>query len=358
MADTEFLTGNALTVKKWSALLYRQAIANTFFGKFVGKTSGDIIQTKTDLLKEKGDKIAFGLRMKLDGAGIAGDQDIEGNEEALIFHDWLMTINLRGHGVRSKGKMSARRTAFDIKMEAKLALGDWMTEAIDDDTVCALSGVANSAVDPASGLPTIAAVAPSANRVFRGGQTTGGIISDATTDASIDNTNHLFGTALLSMLKRKAEMAVPKIRPVKIEGKDHYVCFAHPYQIKAMKNEAAWLQAQREANWRGSKNPIFSGATGVWDGVIVHEYERVLSRAAGEHFEDGDNATVNIARALFCGAQAGAHAYGQYPSWMEKDFDYGRKPGVATDIIYNAGKTRFNNEDFGVIAVDTAAVVD
>jgi N4-gp56 family major capsid protein len=153
--------------------------------------------------------------------------------------------------------------------------------------------------------------------------------------------------------------------------------FLHPYQTKALRGETAntgYAQAQRDANIRGESNPIFSGALGIWDGVILHEYEKITTRlgAAGtdpsEYWEaTGDTAgtapdvctdTYTCARALFCGAQAAVIGYGQYPGWYEKNFDYGRVPGVATDIVYGIKKTQFNSKDFGVIAVDTTYAVD
>jgi len=354
MANTSFASSDPLTIKKWSVVLFKQALHDIFFGKFVGPSDKDIIQTKTDLTKDKGDKIAFGLRMKLSGAGVTDDDDIEGSEEAMVYYDFLATLHLRANGVKAAGKMTLRRTAFDIKSDAKNALADWMKEIIDEDTVYALSGIANAA-------GTIAANAPSTNRRWYGGQTTGGVVESVANDAAIDSsTDNLFGTKVISLIKRKAQLATPKIRPVSVDGKDWYVIFVHPYQVKALKEEAVWLQAQREANIRGLKNPIFSGATGVWDNVIIHEYDQILTRVATEHFESDDVIAtgMNVARALFCGAQAGVHAYGQYPGWYEKMFQYGRVPGVATDVILACEKTEFNSQDFGVITVDTAYVGD
>jgi len=362
MPGTSFASDNALTIQKWSAWLYKQALQDIFFGKFVGKDDRSLIQTKTDLTKDKGDKIAFALRMNLTGAGVTGDGAIEGNEEALVFHDFLATLDLRGHGVKAAGKMSMRRTAFDIKSEAKDALADWMAEkVIDKDTVYALSGLANPA-------GTVAKSAPSTNRRFYGGQTTGGVITSVASDALCNSTtNHLFGSALISMLKRKAKKAYPKIRPIMVNGKAYFVCFIDPLQNKALKNEDAYQQAQREAGVRGKENVIFSGADSIWDGVVIHEYDQLENRtgdgvgtAAGTYFEEGDPCAngVTVARALFCGAQAGVHAYGQYPGWYEENFDYKRVPGVATDVILAVAKTKFNGEDFGLITVDTAVVED
>lgn len=361
MADTSFASTDALTKQIWSAKLFKQALGDLFFGKFVGKEgSGNIIETKTDLTKDSGDKITMGLLMKLSGDGKKDDEALEGNEEALTYHDFSTTVHLRQNGVKAAGKMSMRRTAFDIKENAKFALGGWMSEVIDNDTVKALSGLANS-------VGTISANAPSSNRKWYGGQTTAGVVSSVANDSSIANdTDYLFGTNVISVIKRKAQAAEPKIRPVIVDGEKHYVMFISPYQAKALKAEDAWINAQRDGNVRGRKNPIFSGALGMWDGVVIHDYDRIETRygeggsTASEYFESGDDCAtgVHVARALFCGAQAGVHVYAQNPGWYEKEFDYGRIPGVATDIIYQAAKTKFNGEDFGSIVVDTAYSAD
>ncbi len=72
-----------------------------------------------------------------------------------------------------------------------------------------------------------------------------------------------------------------------------------------------------------------------------------------------------IARALLMGAQAGVIGWGQPWKRLERNFDYLRKPGTATDGIYATSKVRFRDpgagqnvntaqEDFAVWAVDTA----
>ena len=365
MAVTSFTHANALTIEKWSASLFKQVLGDIYFGKFVGKTDKDIIQTKTDLLKEKGDNITFGLRMKLSGAGKKDDEDLEGNEEALTFHDFNAVLHMRQNAVRAAGKMTLRRTAFDIKSEARDGLSDWLTDKIDEDTTLVLSGLANSDL-------SLSAVAPSTNRKWYGGQTVGSsgtpaVLEAVANDAAIDSaTANLFGPMVISAIKRKAKLATPKIRPVRVDGKDYYVIFIHPFQMKALRATYEWKQSQYHAAVRGLKNPIFSGAEGIIDGVIIHEYDKIETRlgaggsTATEYFESGDNCHngIYVARALFCGAQAGVHAYGQYPGWYEKMFQYGRIPGVATDVIMGVAKTVFNSEDFGSIIVDTAYVPD
>jgi len=88
MANTAFATGDALTKKVWSAKLFKEAMREMFFTKFMGESSDSVIQVKTDLKKEKGDRITVGLRMRLTGAGQTSSTTgitLEGNEEALTF---------------------------------------------------------------------------------------------------------------------------------------------------------------------------------------------------------------------------------------------------------------------------------
>ena len=64
-------------------------------------------------------------------------------------------------------------------------------------------------------------------------------------------------------------------------------------------------------------------------------------------------------RALFLGKQAGVVAYGTKKGlkfdWQEETKDFGNEPTVASGTICGVKKSRFNNRDFGVIAIDAAA---
>lgn len=354
MPGTSFASGDALTVKKWSAALYIEARNASYWARFTGTSTNSIIQVNTELEKDVGDAITFALRMKLSGGGKKNDEKMEGNEEKLIFHNFKTTLYMRQNAVVAEGKMSMRRTKFNIKSNAKQALGFWVGEKVDQDTIKTLSGLANSEVGRS-------ATAPSTNRIWYGGQTTGGTINSVANDAAIDsNTNHLFGTEVISLLKRKAKDSTPKILPILDGGRKLYVCCISNMQAKALTAEAAWKTAQQNANVRGEKNPIFSGALGIWNGVIIHDIDDMETRMAGQVFDTADTiaAGMTVARGLFLGAQAGVHAYGQHPGWYEKNFEYGRIPGVLTDVIMSAEKTRFDGEDFAVIVFDTAYVGD
>jgi N4-gp56 family major capsid protein len=98
--------------------------------------------------------------------------------------------------------------------------------------------------------------------------------------------------------------------------------------------------------------PAFNCAIGVWDNVIIHEHENVKITATGA-------ASVNVAHNLFLGAQAGAFAVAQETDWAEDPtIDYGNQVGFATGMIYGIAKSKFNEEDFGMLTVKTGAKLD
>lgn len=82
-----------LVKKVWAAQLWKEAQRDNFFAKFTGTSTDSIIQKVTQLSKEKGDKITIPLMMRLTGDPIMGDAMLEGNEEALQFYDYSVTIN-------------------------------------------------------------------------------------------------------------------------------------------------------------------------------------------------------------------------------------------------------------------------
>src|SRR5574343_409505 len=88
MAMTEFGVNHALAVKLWSKSLAVEAEVKQYFRKFMGTSEDSLIIVRQDLARSAGDRIRVGLRMKLTGAGIQGDNTIEGTsaETALDFY--------------------------------------------------------------------------------------------------------------------------------------------------------------------------------------------------------------------------------------------------------------------------------
>lgn len=349
MATTSYGVNNALAVKAWSKKLFVDALKKTYFEKFMGKTATSLIQIKDEVSKGPGDRITIGLRMQLSGDGVQGDGTLEGNEESLTTYSDNVYIDQLRHAVRSSGKMSEQRVPFSVRDEAKSGLEDWWAGRLDAWFFNQLAG--NTAVSDTRYTGNQAAVAPSTNRkVFVNGS------ADESQTAT-----YVFNLNLIDKCVERAGIYSPTIRPIKVNGEDKYVMFLHPYQVYDLRTSTSsgqWLDIQKAAMMGGQidKNPIYTGALGEYNNVILHQAYRVPT---GVNSSTGA-AISTVRRAIFCGAQAACMAYGQKDqggemSWVEELFDYQNQLGVSAGMIAGLKKTQFNSEDFGTITVSTYA---
>jgi N4-gp56 family major capsid protein len=319
-SDSEWATGSVETVKRWSRESWVELPKLIYWNKFMGMGLNNIIQVKDELTGQPGDKVTYSFIRKLQGAGVTGDGDMETAEEAIASYSDSVTINQKRNAVRLIGRMSERRTAYNQRMVAKELLTTWLAETIDADIFAAID------------------TSPSTS-VYGG---------SATSTATLGVGDYLT-TALITKAKTKAKKAAPKLWPVKIGSKEYYVLIMHPDQESDLKTfDAAWIQAQREAQTRGDDNPLFEGSVGIWDGVICHVHEDI---AVSTTYGAGGN--LPGANAQFVARQAGAFAWGERPRWVEKEFDYGNKVGFAIGAIYGVKKAVFDSVDHAMISIRT-----
>lgn len=352
MATTQFGVNHPLAVQLWSKKLMYETLKATWFSKFIGKDSNSMIQIMPETGKEAGSKVTYGLRMLLTGDGIQGDATLEGNEEAISFHNDAVFINQLRHAVRSDGKMSEQRVPYKMREEARMALSDWFADRIDRSLMNQLSG--NTVVTDTrySGNNDIA-TADSSHALFPSG-----VAADTSLTAS---GNGAFTLDLIDRAVVTAKTLSPGVRPIKVNGEDKWVCIIHPYQHYQLRQQVAsgqYMDIQKAAIQGGqiSKNPIYTGAIAEYNGVILHESTRIPWSNTSTTTGSG---TATVARAVFCGAQAAVLAVGKDSdtglgaTWTEELFDYGNQLGVAGGLIYGIKKCQFNSTDFGVIRLST-----
>ena len=332
-AETEIATTSispALVKQAWARDTWESGIHRAFFDKFTGNSPENIIQIRTELAKDDGDTINIPLLMPLTGDGVTGDDWLEGQEEAMIYRDFKVTINQLRHAVRLKGKMTEQSVSLDLRKDAKVALSNWLADTIDKTMFKELS------------------LNPTPDRVVYGGT--------ATSEASIGAAD-TFTTALIGRAKRIALADEnTMVKPVMIDGLETYVMVIDQWQARDLKKDPTWIEAQQYANVRGNDNPIFSGALGVYDGVVLHQCNRIIRTDTG-------SGGTKVGHALFLGRQAAVFAVGDNPTWNEKTFDYGNKIGFEFGRIFGIKKTQFkydgtNPTDFGCINVLTASEDD
>lgn len=416
---------DALAVKIWAKKLFVEALKQTLLDKFIGTDNSSAIQVKDDLSKTSGDKLTYGLRMQLSGDGVIGDSTLEGNEEALTTYTDSIYIDQLRHAVKVVGNMSQQRVNFDIRAEAQSGLVDWWSDRLDVNYINQLAGntyaqsrsdlsvssYAITGMNSITGPYTAETGATTATKIGTGGVTTPGIetrgvipigLVATSTDAGnswlkweeqLVVTNAKTGDASLgqgyfrlSMLDAavvKARTMATAIRPIKLNGMEVYVAILHPYQVLDLRrntNNGQWMDIQKSAMMGGqiTNNPIFTGAVGMYNGVIIHEDARIpragttsSKTTLGVEVAAGDasgtvtaGANKDICRGIFLGAQSGCVAFGRSYGltgsnvkykWTEVLNDYENQLGVSAALVYGCKKTVFDGKDFGTLALSSVS---
>ncbi len=350
MAVTEYGVNDALAVKLWSKKLSVEVLKETEIADYMGEDDNSLWQIKTETQKSAGDKITHGLRMQLTGTGVQGDGTLEGNEEQLTTYSDSIYIDQLRHAVRSGGKMSEQRVPFSVRQEALAGLKDWWVDRLAVSAFNQLAGNTGATDTRFTGNQVTIGPTATTNWIYSS--------SSHTTDATLDSSD----TLTLSVIDRciaKAETNTPAIRPIMIRGVKHYVLFVHPYQayqLRTTTSTGQWLDIQKAAMQGGeiTKNPIFSGALGMYNNCIIRKDYRVPLGATTT------TPITTVRRAIFCGAQSLCISFGQDGgpnkfSWVEELFDYKNQLGVSAGTIFGVKKTVFNSVDFGTIVVSSYA---
>lgn len=361
MATTSYAVNDLQTVKLWGKRLLREALKETFVSRFMGTSTDSLVYVKNELNRQAGDQVKYSLRMQLSGNGVSGDNTLDGNEEALTLYQDSIVIDQLRHAVRSGGEMSEQRVPFSVREEAMAGLRDWWADKIDTgffNQIAGNTGVSGSSSLNFTGMQ--AAVAPSTTsgntRIFYGSggganTTEASLSATSSNSASIRGTN--FDLLTIDKAVNQAKIASPLIRPLMVDGQPKYVAFIHPNQTRLLRNNNAanqvtWYDIMRARVQGGERdvNPIFNGALGEYNGVILHESTRVPLAPN----------TTTVRRAVLCGAQAACFATGQRDrdrqmKWVEEYFDYENQLGVAASMIWGLKKTQFNSIDFGTIVM-------
>lgn len=343
MAELSFGTNSPQTVKIWGKKMMKQALGQTlFFKKFLGKDENALIYWATDLEKDHGDNIKYDLLLELEGDGVSGSNELEGNEENLQFEQDNISIDQKRQAT-GRDLMASQRSIHDLRQAGMWALSRWWARLFEKYMWRSLCG------DITFNFANQGTIYDS-NHVIYGGT--------ATTEAGL-TTNDRFTLPMIDYAIENAKTQEKRMMPVMVEGKQHYVLTLHPYSMTDLKlnvggaTSAKWLEIQRDANVRGSKNPIFTGAAGIHNNVIIFETPDI--------FTPSDN----VHRNMFLGARAGCFAMGNaydkmdqkkmgndnFINWYEYTRDAGDKRFIKAGSVFGIKKTVFESEDYGCITM-------
>lgn len=359
---------DAKAVKKFAAFLAVDVGRKSYFNKKfmgVGEEAQTPIQMLPHLENDAGEQITYDLVMQLKMQPVEGDTTLEGKEEDLKFYTDALYIDQMRGGVNTGGKMTRKRTIHDLRKIARVRQSEWWARLFDELIFMYLSGARGVNADfifptTYTGFANNSLTAPDSQHVMYGGA--------ATSKATVASTDK-FNLTLVERAVTKASVmgggtsGIPAIQPCMIDGEEHYVIVMHPYQeydVRTNSSTGQWLDIQKAVSTaEGRANPIFKGALGMHNNVVLHKHRGVIN-----YSDYGAGSNVAAARALFMGRQAGVVAFGSPGTglrfdWHEESQDRGNQAVITTGSIFGVKKASFSIEgtsyDFGVIALDTAA---
>lgn len=385
MALTSASTNNQL-------IKFRKEVTYDFlrasrFDPWMGDDSSSPIVRMRDFSSE-GRQVNIPLINQLSTRGV-GAGVLSGAEEKLddygfpVYTDWA-------RNAVAFAKIDVKDASFDVPSSARSLIRGWAKRTFRDDMVDALMSIPTAAIQSGRGSSTNggnringlkfadasaaqrnAWVTANVDRVLFGASVSNYSTTWATAAANVDSTNDKLTAATVSLMKRIAQAttatgSAPAILPYMTEGTDEewYVLFVGSRTMRDLRNDSTMYQANRDARPRegasvteSGGNPIFSGGSLVWDGVIIKEIPEITTRhTIAAPFLTAGASSIPVEPVFLCGQSAYAYGIGQMPKITTKqDTDYDFVDGVGVEAQYGLAKIARVNagssalKDFGVV---------
>jgi hypothetical protein len=297
------------------------------------------------------------------GAGVTGNTVLEGNEEILNDRSLNVPVSVIRHGV-AVSQWDAQKSIIDLLQAAKPVLKNWASNKLRSDIITSLGAItADGNVQVTYAAATAGQrntwLVNNADRALFGISTANAVSGVyATALATVDNTADKMTAAQLTLAKRMARNASPKIRPIKISGDEEwYVVLVPSLVFRDLMLDPTIVNSLQYAWNRGSDNPLFTAGDILYDGLIIREIPELPYVAS----------TIQCGASYLCGAQAIGIAWAQRTTAIENRRDYGFFTGVGVMEMRGVNKLRFGTDptvdttkpvDNGVFTIWSAAVAD
>jgi len=357
MAISDVQQNNKLI--KFTQQINKEWVRENMFSPYMGEDLNAIIRKKMEL-KSGGEVMNIPLVTRLQGLGVSTGP-LVGNEEKIDDYGMRIWIEWIRNAVATT-KAEQQKDSADIFGEAKPLLSDWLSEVTRDEIIAALMALPSESQPAAgtrvNGIQYDLALAADRNawtvansdRILYGASTANGVSGvHATALGLVDATSDKFTAANLSLLKRVAMGANPRIRPYKTRsGYEYFVCFAGLNPFRDLKMDPTMVSANTNARAREGReingapdNPLFQDGDLLWDGVVVRlvpEISLFVTNVWTNLLAAGGG-TSRVEPVFLCGQQAVCIAYGQMakPTFRKED-DYGFVTGTGIEAAYGVGK--------------------
>ena len=364
MSQTYAVPG--LTPQLWDDDFFRSYVRSSRFRRYMGTDEASIIQLKEDLTKKKGDRVTFALVNELTGNGVTGNTTLKGNEERLNSRSHALTVDVLRHAV-AVDDWDVQKSVIDLRNAAKVQLREWAQKKLRDAITDALGQVDGVNFSSATNAQRDTWQVNNRDRlVFGTGRVTQTTFASAI--SAISTTAQLTPN-ILSLMKRVAQnVASPKVKPIYVKEMDQewFVAFVGPRAWRDLTEDNPTtnplILANRDARVRGVDNPLFTGDSLVWDGIIIREIPEISAVPTTV-----DSLGIGLEPVYLCGAQAIGYAIAQRTKSTTDTDDYEFLHGVGVQEIRRIEKLRFGTadnadtttpKDHGMVTAFVAAAAD
>ena len=363
MAQTYAVAG--LTPQQWDSDFFRDYVRMSRYKRYFGTDEAAMFQINEQLTSKKGDRVTFALVNELVGNGVTGNNTLKGNEERLNSRSHALTVDVLRHAV-AVDDWDVQKSVIDLRNACRVQLREWAQKKLRDDCTNALGQIDGINFSTATNANRDTWQLNNRDRlVFGTGTATQTTFASA---ISAISTTHQLTPNLLSLLKRLAQASAPKIKPLYVKEMDQewYVAFIGPRAWRDLTEDNPTTNvltlANRDARVRGVDNPLFTGDSLVWDGIIIREIPEISAVPTTV-----DSLGIGLEPVYLCGAQAIGYAIAQRTKSTTDTDDYELLHGVGVQEIRRIEKLRFGTadnadtttpKDHGMVTAFVAAAAD
>ena len=349
MANTT--VASELVVKKFLSDFFKEFVRGNRFSRYTGTGSNNVVT-----IKEGRKLIEVPLVNRLSGTGVSGSATLRGNGEALPNHGMTLTPTYHRNAVEAD-KEELEKPNIDLMRAARSALLDWSMEKIRDDVIEAMGAVHNGTTYTDFGDASQAVLdawsSKNDDRVLYGNAAANNTGDYSADIVKVDVTNDLFIAESVSLMKRMAKNARPRIRPMKMQEEEEvFIAFCDSFNFKFLKQNLGTFHSN--AMPRNRSNPLWRDGDLEWDGVVIREIPEIsefIDNSFGSDWSSLATAgatSQRVSPVFFCGAQAVGYGLGQRPRIIvDRLTDYEFQPGTAVELKHDIDKAFFDDNPSG-----------
>ena len=414
MATTAIPLGHPLARKVYGAAVFAEMTRKpTFMTRLTGEApdlsevrgklekmqtpAGYPIVRITDLSRSAGDTVSVDMFNILQGRPVTGDRLLSGNMMNLTATSMDIKINQLRGGVDTGGRMTQQRTLHNLRSVGRAALAGWWARLNDQIKMVHMAGARGSQATPDWVVPLPAdpeyadilvndVNPPTFDKHFYAGDATSMATLEAADILTLEDIDKL--RASIDEMETPMQPIILPDDPASADEPLYCLMVTNRvwHYLQTRTGEKAWRTFLQNARERGSKNPLFTGEPGMWNGILIKKMPRAIRFNPGEvvtvcqnvaaattttstidaSLGGADSTYYNVDRCLLLGAQGMAECWGQHSasgahmSWHEERSDHDNKLEASISAIGGWSKLRFKDstgfiKDHGILVIDAVA---